>query len=368
MCTKAFSDSSSLARHRRIHSGRRPYKCLVEGCGKTFCRKTTLTKHTARNHGNIFKTRKSTANNASATGAPIILGSQSTLGAAQSSMSVPLTLPGAPFGSAHQYPLNDTIASGPPLPAAASVSPWYHPTQHGPFADVKPYQAPDIKPFARHSIGSLPLHGTSGGQSFFAPPSGMYSTVGHAAPFAGGDDHQNRREDSSETSHHSTSSSTLSSEACSSRPDSPTGPPEHLQGYMHNLSIETGMSSYASQPHQEGVGLHLYPSHPLSPGSNPLHKHQSGVINNPHWMSFSGPHHSANQPVANEFSSPSFPAPSEAYGNHHHHHHGSNGLGVTRLTPLALSGGGSGALSSNATSYFGDRSAPSSSQSSAHHT
>ncbi|CEH17468.1 related to zinc finger protein [Ceraceosorus bombacis] len=49
-CDKAFADSSSLARHRRIHTGRRPYKCLVEGCGKTYCRKTTLTKHTRRNH------------------------------------------------------------------------------------------------------------------------------------------------------------------------------------------------------------------------------------------------------------------------------------------------------------------------------
>ncbi|KIS68601.1 zinc-finger transcription factor [Mycosarcoma maydis] len=49
-CSKAFSDSSSLARHRRIHTGRRPYKCLVAGCGKSFCRKTTLTKHTRRNH------------------------------------------------------------------------------------------------------------------------------------------------------------------------------------------------------------------------------------------------------------------------------------------------------------------------------
>ncbi|GAA5910320.1 hypothetical protein JCM6882_003251 [Rhodosporidiobolus microsporus] len=50
VCQRAFSDSSSLARHRRVHTGRRPYRCEVSGCGKTFCRKTTLTKHLARQH------------------------------------------------------------------------------------------------------------------------------------------------------------------------------------------------------------------------------------------------------------------------------------------------------------------------------
>ena len=45
---QAFSDSSSLARHRRIHSGRRPYKCEFANCQKTFTRRTTLTRH--QNH------------------------------------------------------------------------------------------------------------------------------------------------------------------------------------------------------------------------------------------------------------------------------------------------------------------------------
>lgn len=44
------AQSSSLARHRRIHTGKRPYLCSHAGCLKSFCRKTTMVKHQRRSH------------------------------------------------------------------------------------------------------------------------------------------------------------------------------------------------------------------------------------------------------------------------------------------------------------------------------
>ena len=56
-----FSDSSSLARHRRIHSGKRPYKCPYADCQKTFTRRTTLTRHQNHHTGTVEEAAAATA-------------------------------------------------------------------------------------------------------------------------------------------------------------------------------------------------------------------------------------------------------------------------------------------------------------------
>src|SRR6201996_241202 len=72
-----FSDSSSLARHRRIHSGKRPYKCPYADCQKTFTRRTTLTRHQNHHTGTIEESEAATAAALAARGA---LGGQRSRG------------------------------------------------------------------------------------------------------------------------------------------------------------------------------------------------------------------------------------------------------------------------------------------------
>jgi len=60
-CGKPFSDSSSLARHRRIHTGKRPYRCPYADCQKTFTRRTTLTRHQNHHTGTVEEAAAATA-------------------------------------------------------------------------------------------------------------------------------------------------------------------------------------------------------------------------------------------------------------------------------------------------------------------
>ncbi|KAK9716895.1 Zinc finger, C2H2 type [Basidiobolus ranarum] len=53
-CTHSFGDSSSLARHTKSHLGLRPYTCLHPGCEKAFTRRSALMKHERKHSGRTY--------------------------------------------------------------------------------------------------------------------------------------------------------------------------------------------------------------------------------------------------------------------------------------------------------------------------
>lgn len=88
-----FSDSSSLARHRRIHDGRRPYKCPYADCQKTFTRRTTLTRHQNHHTGTVEEAAAATAAALTARGASVKPGSTRSDADGMSNRGSPLTTP-----------------------------------------------------------------------------------------------------------------------------------------------------------------------------------------------------------------------------------------------------------------------------------
>jgi len=55
-CDKFFTRPSRLETHLLSHTGKRPFKCTVEGCGKDYARRAHLIRHTANSHSNQEKT------------------------------------------------------------------------------------------------------------------------------------------------------------------------------------------------------------------------------------------------------------------------------------------------------------------------
>ncbi|KAI9256557.1 hypothetical protein BDA99DRAFT_413259, partial [Phascolomyces articulosus] len=45
VCVKRFTRPSSLATHMHSHTGEKPYKCQIEGCGRRFSVVSNLRRH-----------------------------------------------------------------------------------------------------------------------------------------------------------------------------------------------------------------------------------------------------------------------------------------------------------------------------------
>lgn len=166
-----FSDSSSLARHRRIHSGKRPYKCPYADCQKTFTRRTTLTRHQNHHTGTVEEAAAATAAALATHGGSNRGGRPRSDGEQYSNNGSPMSTPSpgqrhlsasphselAPLNNMHRQPgefqyINNSHLpthvrgeyhnQGPQVPITASFSnamrPTSHPTGYGPPSVLEP--------------------------------------------------------------------------------------------------------------------------------------------------------------------------------------------------------------------------------------